>query len=145
MAGLPHRFEGGCHCGNLSFVFEASRALEELGLRACICSFCRKHGVRAVSDPRGSVRVLVRDSEMLVRYRFGLKTADFLLCGCCGVYIGALLSDRGKMWMTTNANAFRPPPPDDFPLLPADYDGEDAAARAARRKERWTPVIEMRS
>jgi hypothetical protein len=37
-------------------------------------------------------------------------------------------------------NAFRPPPRDDFPIGPADYDGEDAPARIARRKQRWTPV-----
>ena len=41
-----HRFEGGCHCGNLSFVFEASAGLDVIGLRADQCSFCRAHNAR---------------------------------------------------------------------------------------------------
>ena len=126
-------------------MFEASKPLNGLGLRACQCSFCRAHGARTMSDPAGRVRILARDAEMLVRYRFGLKTADFLLCATCGVYIGALLSDGGKMWMTVNANAFRPPPPDDFPLLPVEYSEEGPSARVARRKANWTPVTELKS
>jgi hypothetical protein len=43
--------------------------------------------------------------------------------------------------MTVNANSFRPPPPDDFPIAPVDYDGEDVSARVARRKLKWTPVV----
>ena len=52
---------GGCHCGNLSFVFEASAGLDVLGLRADQCSFCRAHRARTTSDPNGSVRIAVRD------------------------------------------------------------------------------------
>jgi hypothetical protein len=134
------RYEGGCHCGNLSFVFEASAPLETLGLRADQCSFCRAHGARNTSDPNGTMSIAVRDAGTLVRYRFGLRTADFLICGRCGVYIGALMEDEGKSWFTVNVNAFRPPPRDDFPIAPVDYDAEDVPARIARRKERWTPV-----
>lgn len=135
-----HRYEGGCHCGNLLFVFDASAPLEALGLRADRCSFCRAHGTRNTSDPNGAISISVRDAGALMRYRFGLSTADFLICGRCGVYIGALMEDEGKSWFTANVNAFRPPPPDDFPIQPADYEGEAAPARIARRKKRWTPV-----
>jgi len=134
-----HRYEGGCHCGNLAFVFEASAPLETLGLRADGCSFCRAHAARHTSDPNGMVSISVRDGDALVRYRFGHRTADFLICGCCGVYIGAQMVDAGKNWFAINANALRPPPRDDFPIAPADYEGEDVPARVARRKERWTP------
>ena len=136
-----HRYEGGCHCGNLAFVFDVSAQLETLGLRADQCSFCRAHGARNTSDPDGAMSISVRDSGALLRYRFGLRSADFLICARCGVYIGALMEDGGRSWFTVNANAFRPPPRDDFPIVPADYDGEDVAARIARRKQRWTPVI----
>ena len=135
-----YRFEGSCHCGNLAFLFEASAPLETLGLRADQCSFCRAHGARNTSDPNGTIFISVRDADALIRYRFGLGTADFLICARCGVYIGALMEDGGKSWFTVNANAFRPPPRDDFPVAPADYDGEDAPARIARRKAKWTPV-----
>lgn len=135
-----HRFEGGCHCGNLAYVFEASAALDVLGLRADMCSFCRAHGARNTSDPNGSLQIFGRDTRKLTRYRFGLKTADFLLCADCGVYLGAVLTADGRSWMTVNVNSFKNPPPADFPVVPHNFDAEDAAARIARRKALWTPV-----
>ena len=138
-----HRFEGGCHCGNLGFVFEASAGLDALGLRADQCSFCRAHNPRTTSDPNGTIRITIRDASKLSRYRFGLKTADFLVCTNCGVFIGALMEEDGRRWMTVNANAFRPPPPADFPSSPVDFDAEDVPARLARRKARWTPVSQF--
>jgi hypothetical protein len=134
-------YSGGCHCGNLAFVFEATAPLEALGLRADGCSFCRAHAARHTSDPNGTVSISVRDAGALVRYRFGHRTADFLICGRCGVYIGALMEDGGKSWLVINVNALCPPPRDDLPVVLADLNGEDVPARIARRKARWTPVI----
>jgi len=141
---MSHTFPGGCHCGNLSFVFEANAALESLGLRADMCTFCRAHGARNTSDPDGTIRIAVRDGAKLNRYRFGLKTADFLICRDCGVYIGALMEEGGRMWFTVNANTFREKPPLDFAPSPVDYDGEDRAGRTERRKAKWTPVSELK-
>ncbi|MGN6515834.1 MAG: aldehyde-activating protein [Rhizomicrobium sp.] len=139
-----HVFAGRCHCGNLSYVFEATAPLEMLGLRADMCSFCRSHGARTTSDPEGTIRISVRDEARMNRYRFALKTADFLVCRDCGVYIGALMEDGGGMWFTVNANSFREKPPIDFPAVPHDFDGEDVPGRIARRKKKWTPVSELR-
>lgn len=136
-----HSYQGGCHCGNLAFTFETSAPLEALGLRADQCSFCRAHGARNTSDPNGTMTISVRNAAALLRYRFGLETADFLICRRCGVYIGALMEDGDRRWFTVNANTFRRPPRDDFPVVPVDYDDEDVSARIARRKERWTPVV----
>ena len=141
---MGQRFEGGCHCGNLFYVFEASAALENLGLRACMCRFCRAHGARNTSDPKGTMQIDIRSPDKLVRYRFGLRTADFLLCAHCGVYIGALLADDGGGWFSVNVNTFREPPPLDFPIQPVTYDKEDASRRVDRRKTKWTPVISFR-
>ena len=141
MMSRIHRCEGGCHCGNLAFVFEASVPLSELGLRTDGCSFCRAHGARHTSDPKGSVTISVRDADALVRYRFGHRTADFLICGRCGVYIGALMADGGQNRFVINANALRPPPADDCPVVPVDFEGEAIEVRTARRKQRWTPLI----
>ncbi len=144
MSDPGHRFEGGCHCGNLAYVFRASAGLNVLGLRACVCTFCRSHGARTTSDPRGTVHLSVRDGEKLHRYGFGLKSADFLLCRDCGVYIGALINDGSRMWITINANSFREKPPLDFPLTAHEYGAEDLSSRMARRKQKWTPVADMR-
>ena len=84
--------------------------------------------------------ISVREAGALTRYRFGLCTADFLICARCSVYIGALMEDAGRSWFAVNVNAFHPPPRDDFPIQPFDYEGEDVPARIARRKQKWTPV-----
>ena len=133
-------FEGGCHCGNLSYVFEASAPLETLGLRLDMCSFCRAHGARNTSDPNGTISLKVREPQLLERYRFALKTADFLVCRRCGVYIGAALEDK---WFTVNVNTFKQPPPIGFPAVPHDFDAETIEQRIARRRMKWTPVKEF--
>jgi hypothetical protein len=138
-----HTYEGGCHCGNLAYVFEATADLAALGLRACQCSFCRAHNARNTSDPRGTVRIRVRDASQLNRYRFGLKTADFLICRTCGVYIGALLGENGKSWITVNVNTLLPPPGPEAVLAPHDFSAENTASRIDRRKAKWTPVVEF--
>jgi hypothetical protein len=138
-----HAYEGQCHCGNLAYVFEATADLAALGLRACQCSFCRAHNARNASDPHGAVRIKVRDGNQLNRYRFGLKTADFLICRTCGVYIGALLSEDGKDWITVNVNTLLPPPGPDAAVVPLDFGAEDTASRVDRRKSKWTPVVEF--
>lgn len=135
---MIHR--GGCHCGNLRYALETALALDALPLRECQCSFCRHHGARSTSDPQGSLRFEVDEPRRVTRYRFGLKTADFLICATCGVYVGATLEDGGARWAIVNANTLDAA----ASLRPAgmkmDYDGEDATARALRRKSRWTPV-----
>jgi hypothetical protein len=132
--------EGGCHCGNLRFALETALPLAELPRRACQCSFCRSHGAISTSDPAGALRFTVQDSKQLIRYRFGLKLADFLVCARCGVYVAAQMIDSGKAWAVLNTNAFDDVDHFGSAIAPMDYDTEDVAARLARRKSRWTPV-----
>jgi hypothetical protein len=135
------RHEGGCHCGNLRFALETAHAIAELPLRACQCSFCRRQGALSTSDPLGRVHLSVRDPALLIRYRFGLRTADFLVCAACGVYIGATIDDGGGAYAILNSNTFDQA--GNFTQAPAsmDYEGEDAAARRSRRRSRWTPLL----
>lgn len=140
---MTHRFEGRCHCGNISYAFDASAGLDALGLRACQCSFCRAHGARTTSDPNGTIAIRVADRAQLQLYRFGLNSADFLICRTCGVFIGALMVDAGRRYFTVNANTFRPPPAHDLAGAANDFGAEDAASRGDRRKLKWTPVTEF--
>lgn len=134
------RHDGGCHCGALAISYESDVAPETTEVRACLCSFCRRHASRAVSDPAGSLTVTVKEPEVVQRYRFGLATADYYLCGRCGVYAAAVLEDAGKLYgiaivnALDNAAAFSQAP------RPADYSAEDDAARRRRRCARWTPA-----
>jgi hypothetical protein len=135
------RFAGRCHCGNLEVTFEPGTSPEDLVVRSCTCSFCRRHGARCVSDPAGAVRILAHDPARLIRYRFGLRTADFLVCGRCGSYLGALMEQGGGAVATLNVNNFDPPHPFARTGVPMRYDGEVEAERRARRAAGWTPVV----
>jgi hypothetical protein len=128
------RHAGRCHCGAIRVAFTTEKPLRP---RACLCSFCRKHGARTVTDPDGAA-VLTLGPET-VRYRFGSRAADFLICGQCGVYAGATAEIGGQLYATLNLNAFADPRLD-LAIAPVSYDGEDAAAKADRRRENWTPA-----
>jgi len=89
------------------------------------------------------MRFKIRDKEKLQRYRFGLKTADFLVCRACGVFVGALMTEDGKSYVTVNANTFKPPPAYDIIAVAKDFGAEDVAGRTSRRSAMWTPVTEF--
>ncbi len=134
------RLRGGCHCGALALTFESAERPEALTLRACGCSFCRRHGMRSVSDPQGRIAFVVHDPAALNRYRFGLGTAEFLVCRTCGVYIGALMTEERTAFAIANVNALDARGIFAQSARPVRYDGESEAARRARRRARWTPA-----
>ena len=131
---------GRCHCGNVELRFETSAPAETLQVRADTCSFCRRHGARTTSDPGGRVEITVHAADDLIRYRFALKTADFLVCARCGVYVAAVSTEGGSSYATVNINALEDP--ERFAqAVPVTYDGETEAERRARRAARWTPAV----
>jgi hypothetical protein len=131
---------GGCHCGNFTVQLRLSRAAEQMPLRSCSCSFCRSHGTRTVSDRDGSVEITAADPSLVERYRFGTRTADYLLCRRCGVYLGAVCETGNGLRAVVNVNCL-----DDraaFTQTPAapDYHGEATDARLHRRATNWMPA-----
>jgi hypothetical protein len=131
---------GGCHCGNIAVRLHLSRLPEQIPLRSCSCSFCRAHGTRTLSDRDGLAEITVADWPLAQRYRFGSRTADYILCGRCGVYVGAVCETGSGLRAVINTNCL-----DDraaFTQTPAapDYDGEATAARLERRASNWMPV-----
>jgi len=134
------RHDGGCHCGAITLSYESDVAPEETEVRACLCSFCRKHASRAVSDPAGQITITLRDPAALQRYSFGLGTADFFLCGRCGVYLAAVISEGDDLYGIAIVNALDDAERFSQPSKPADYSAENEAARRKRRRERWTPA-----
>jgi hypothetical protein len=125
---------GGCHCGAIRISFESEKPLAP---RACQCSFCRKHNARSVSDPDGAATLASRVAPLV--YRFASRSADYLLCPVCGVYLGAVTGARGALLATLNLNAFDEPHPE-LAAEPVSYEGESAERKAERRRRRWTPV-----
>ena len=136
-------FEGKCYCGGIGFRYATNVAPGEWSIRACQCRFCLAHDALSTSDPAGSVAFVSTNPERLQRYRFGLKTADFLLCTNCGVYIGAVIeTDTGRFGIV-NTHALAPLPENIAGVAPMSYDDEDTDGRVSRRQERWTPVTSV--
>ena len=133
-------YEGRCHCGAIGYTFHTRVAPPAWTLRACQCSFCRAHAALSASDPAGAIEFHERESGALERYRFGLRTAEFLLCRKCGVYIGALIETPRGHYGIVNVRAMHPAPTGLCEPAAMDYGAENSGQRTARRELYWTPV-----
>ena len=140
IASSVRTFSGNCHCGALGLSFQTALPPAEWSVRACQCSFCRLHGALSTSDPAGRLTFHVKDVDSLQRYRFALKTADFLVCGRCGVYVGAQIETPRGAFGIINALTLAPMPHELPPAARADYSAESSADRVRRREQRWTPL-----
>jgi hypothetical protein len=135
------QYRGGCHCGNIRIEVRLGRPPADVLLRSCACSFCRSHGTRTVSDPAGQADLWATDWDLVQSYRFGSRTADYLLCRRCGVYVGAVCDTPSGRRAVINTlcladrEAFAQEP------VRPDYDSEAVEARLARREANWMPVV----
>jgi hypothetical protein len=132
--------QGGCHCGNLRVRVRLTKPPADMRIRSCACSFCRSHGTRTVSDPAGQAEIHA-DWSLVSKYRFGTRTADYLLCRQCGVYIGAVCETLAGLRAVINTLCLNDPTAFVRSAVHPDYDGETVDARLARRALNWTPVI----
>jgi hypothetical protein len=137
--------QGGCHCGAIGLTYRSTKPAAEHALRACACSFCRKHGSIAVSDADGSVEIRIADEAKASRYRFGLGTADYLVCRDCGVYVAAVMTEGAKSWSVTIVNALDDRADFTGPVEAVDFSLEDKDGRMERRRARWTPTVLARA
>lgn len=133
------RYEGTCHCGAIGYSYYTRLEPGQWPTRACQCSFCRAHGARTTSDPAGLVEFHKRKGARELRYRFARRTADYLLCGECGVYIGAVIDTEQGSFGIINVNALRPSPEGLAAPQAMVYDTETTEQRVLRRVARWTP------
>ena len=131
---------GGCHCGALKVAFETAVDPHGLPLRACQCSFCRRHGGITTSDPTGRLVIEVGQPEQLQRYRFALGITDFLICRMCGVYVAAAMETDGGVLGVLNVNVLDEREPFLRPAEPMSYGAEKVEDREARRAKVWMPV-----
>ncbi len=137
---MAHReYLARCHCGTLTARYRTALPPEDWSVRACQCSFCRGHGAITTSDPSGSLAFSCEDPTRVSPYRFGGRTADFLVCRECGMYVGVQMTDR--RFGILNVLTLRPLMTDLPPPEPMQYGVESAEARRSRREARWTPLI----
>jgi hypothetical protein len=132
-------YAGSCHCGAISLVLRSAKPAEQLGARKCGCSFCKPQDAAWTSDCEGRLEIIT--TGPFNRYQFGTKTADFLVCGQCGVVPVVLCEIDGQTLGVVRVNCLA----DNALFLAqcqsADYDGEDVEARLTRRASRWTPAF----
>lgn len=131
---------GACHCASIGYIYRTRLKPADWSVRACQCSFCRAHQALSTSDPAGGIEFRASRDDVLGRYRFAQRTADFFFCRQCGVYIGALIETAGGQFGIINVRALRPAPSDLAPPIGMDYGDESASERIARREQRWSPV-----
>ena len=128
-------YRGACHCGAVA-TYETDAPVQ---LRHDGCSFCASRGVKSASDPNGKVALI--SAVRLTRYRFGHKSADFLICPTCGTYVATRMDGpRGPVGVI-NVVGLQIAELKNEPAPTASLDGETPEERVARRLSRWTPLM----
>ena len=128
-------YRGACHCGAVSAEYETDQPVR---LRQDGCGFCISRGVKSASDPEGRLRL--SSTQPLTRYRFGHKTADFLICPSCGTYVATQMqSERGPIGVV-NVVGLQINELKHLPATLTSLEGESVEERLARRVSRWTPM-----
>jgi hypothetical protein len=131
---------GRCHCGALTARYQTTVEPSVWGVRACQCSFCRSHGALTTSDPAGLLTFHCSDPTLIQRYRFGGRTADFLICRECGVYVGVQMATEKGRSGALNVVSLRPLITSLRAAESMNYGAETAEIRWLRRATRWTPL-----
>ncbi len=135
------RIEGACHCGAIGFEFELPEPEGAILVRACGCTFCRKHGGVYTSHPAGRLAARIADAALHERYRFGHGTAEFHVCRTCGVVPFVTSEIDGKLYAVVNVNSFEGVAPEELASSPTDFDAENIEDRLARRRRNWIPDV----
>ena len=137
------KIQGACHCGNIAFELDWSPDPAAIPARACGCTFCVKHAGVWTSKPDGILRVRIADESQVSRYRFGTKTATFHICRTCGVPPLVTSAIDGSLYAVVNVNTFDEAARRLLQSTPVTFEGEDEAARLARRKRGWIADVRV--
>jgi hypothetical protein len=131
---------GGCHCGNIHVRLRLSKSPQQTPLRACACSFCRAHMTRTVADIAGHFTLSAGDWSLVEPYRFGSRTADYMVCRRCGVYVAAICETEAGPRAVVNINCLTDRAAFTQQPNATNYDGETEATRLSRRATHWMPA-----
>ncbi len=128
-------YHGACHCGAVRAEYKTDAPVR---LRQDGCSFCSSRGAKSASDPLG--RLALTSTRTLTRYRFGHRSADFLICPTCGAYVGACMDGPTGPVGVVNVVGLNIRELRDEPAELASLEGESPEERVSRRLSRWTPM-----
>jgi hypothetical protein len=133
---------GGCHCGNISFSVTWEPDPAQIPARACTCSFCSKHGGVWTSNPRGALRIVIKDPALVSKYTFGSGNAVFHTCARCGIVPAVTSKIDDRLYGVVSVNAFENVDQSLIRRESADFEGEQNEARLARWKRNWIANVE---
>jgi hypothetical protein len=137
---VPYRrINASCHCGTIRVTLDWPGSGPTIPVRACGCALCTKHKAAWTSHPNGRFRLHIADNSKVTCYRFGTKTADFHICLTCGVVPVATCVIEGTRYAVVNVNTFDNVDRSQLVEAAADFEGETAESRLARRRHNWTP------
>jgi hypothetical protein len=134
---------GKCHCGNIAFSLTWEPDPAQIPARACGCSFCTKHGGVWTSNPKGALDVTIEDPSLVSKYAFGTRTADFHICGRCGIVPLVTSTIDGRLYAVVSVNALEGIDQKMLNRAAADFEGEATEDRLARRKRNWIADVKF--
>ncbi|KAJ5773551.1 hypothetical protein N7457_008447 [Penicillium paradoxum] len=78
-----HSYDGGCHCGKISFTAQLSSPIEEQVVNSCNCSICSINGYLLVYAQKENV-TFHNAVDAIKEYRFGTLKYPHAFCPNCG-------------------------------------------------------------
>lgn len=139
------RISGGCHCGNVTYVFDWPGDGSEIPVRACSCTFCTKHGGTYTSHREADLLAEVKEESLVSHYRFATGTADFFVCSRCGAVPFVTCEIDGTLYGVVNVNTFEGVDPTVFRRQVTNFDGEEETGRLERRSRTWIPRVRIKT
>jgi len=80
---MPH-YQGSCHCGAVTFSFDADEITSGL---SCNCSYCERRAAIMLNPPLADANLKREiDGDALSCYQFGNQAAKHYYCSRCGIY-----------------------------------------------------------
>ncbi|MFQ5995577.1 MAG: GFA family protein [Acidiferrobacterales bacterium] len=113
-------------------------------VRVCECSFCKKHNATYTSHGEAGLTVAIAEPSRVSKYLFGTNTAEFHVCGRCGVMPFATSRIDGELYAVVNVNTFEDADTFTFTREVRDYEAESLEDRLARRKRVWIPAVSVK-
>lgn len=134
---------GQCHCGNIALELDWEGDPPAIAARACGCSFCVKHGGVWASNPGSVLTIAIGNVSLVSKYAFGSRTATFYVCSRCGAVPVATSEIASHQYAVVNVNVLENLDEAWVRRATANFEGEDAESRLARRKRNWIANVRI--
>ncbi len=138
---MKNKVSGSCHCGNIQYTIYTDLELDQLPRRKCGCGFCTKHGAVYTSDPKGELRIRIKDKSKVSLYTFGTRTAKVHVCSVCGVEPFFISKINGKNHAVVNLNTSVDPVLSTEKYTKTDFSSETVEERLDRRSKTWISKV----